>query len=124
MGGIGTGVIPPRNRRLTDEAPRLPSRALPKVGGTVALTWPQNHARASLTRPSPTAVVISTNGVEVKVALREWPMPTVRGRQRGTRWRFACPRCDASRDALHYVDGVWCCRGKDCGNLSHACRHR
>src|SRR5262249_48653536 len=27
------------------------------------------------------------------------------------RERMGCPRCDASRDALHWVDGVWCCRG-------------
>jgi hypothetical protein len=69
-------------------------------------------------------IVISTGGVEVEVILREWPMPTVRGRQRGIRWRFACPLCSASRDAIHFVDGVWCCRGSSCGNLSHASRHR
>jgi hypothetical protein len=47
-------------------------------------------------------VVISTDGTEVEVVLREWPMPTVKFRQRGIRWRFACPECDASRDALHW----------------------
>jgi len=51
-------------------------------------------------------------GTEVEVELREWPMPVVKGRQRGTRWRFICMRCGASRDALHFVDGEWDVAGK------------
>jgi hypothetical protein len=66
-------------------------------------------------------IVISTAGVEVEVALREWPMPTVRWRQRGIRTRMICPRCEASRDALHWI-GEWGCRG--CFEISYPCRHR
>ena len=32
-----------------------------------------------------------------------------------------CPRCDASRDVLYWVDGEWGCRG--CFDLGYACRH-
>src|SRR5262249_62353321 len=102
---------------------RLPGRASPRFG-TVPLTWPENLASASLTRASPTLAVISTGGDEITVVLKEWAMPVVRGRQRGIRTRFVCPRCEASRDALHWIDGEWCCRGKNCGNLAHASRHR
>jgi len=72
-------------------------------------------------------VISMAGGTEVEVELREWPMPVVKGRQRGTRWRFICMRCGASRDALHFVDGEWGCRGKNCLDplgLGHACRHR
>jgi hypothetical protein len=68
--------------------------------------------------------VISTGSTSTEVAPREWPMPSPRGRQRGIRTRMICPRCEAVRDALHFVDGEWCCRGKNCGNLAHASRHR
>jgi hypothetical protein len=68
--------------------------------------------------------VISTGGVEVEVELRQWPMPSPRGRQRGIRTRMICLECGASRDALHWVNGAWRCRGAGCGNLAHACRHR
>ena len=89
-------------------------------------------ADASLTRPSPSRAVISTGGVETEIALREWAMPVVKGRQRGIRWRMICPMCASVRDALHLVDGVWFCRGSGsasagraaCGNLSYACRHQ
>src|SRR5215471_17066532 len=87
MGGIGTGADQHSNRRLVGDAPRLPVRAIPKWG-TVTLTWPQNLAHALSTRVTRTAadrLVISTAGVEVEVVLREWPMPTVRWRQRGIR---------------------------------------
>jgi hypothetical protein len=124
MACFGTGGTNARNRRLTSDGLRLPSHAIPRIGRTVTLTWPQNHASASLTRVSPTLAVISTGGVEVEIVLRQWPMPVVRGRQRGIRTRFACPRCEASRDALHFVDGSWCCRGASCGNLAFASRHR
>jgi hypothetical protein len=43
---------------------------------------------------------------------------------RGTRERFVCPRCGAFRDALHWASGEWGCRGKDCLDLEHACRHQ
>jgi hypothetical protein len=49
-------------------------------------------------------------------------MPTVRGRRRGIRTRMICPRCEASRDALHWFGGEWGCRG--CLDLAYACRHR
>jgi hypothetical protein len=123
VAAIGSGLNPRSGRRLVGDGPRLPVRAIPKIGRTVELDWP-GVAHASLRRPSPSRAVISMAGVEVEVALREWPMPTVRGRQRGIRTRMICPRCEASRDALHWVDGVWCCRGASCGNLSFACRHR
>src|SRR5215831_20772432 len=124
VAAIGSGVIPPRSRHLVGEAPRLPVRAIPRFGGTVTLTW-KNPASAPLTRVtrSREGIVIETDGVEVEVVLREWPMPTVRWRQRGIRTRFVCPRCEASRDALHLgFDGEWGCRG--CLDLSYACRHR
>jgi hypothetical protein len=124
VGAIGSGSgASPAHRALVGDAPRLPARMIPKFG-SVTLTWPEKHARASLTRLSPTAVVISMAGVETEITLREWPMPVVRGRQRGIRTRFVCPRCEASRDALHWIDGEWCCRGSTCGNLSHASRHQ
>jgi hypothetical protein len=124
VAAIGSGVIPPRSRRLVGDAPRLPVRAIPKWG-TVTLTWPQNHAHAlhaRVTRIREGMIVISTDGTEVEVALREWPMPTVRWRQRGIRTRMVCPRCEASRDALHWSGSEWGCRG--CLDLSYACRHR
>jgi len=124
IAAIGSGVIPPRNRPLVGDQPRLPVRAIPRWG-TVTLTWPENAARAlhaRLTRTGAGVVVIETPGVETEIILREWAMPTVLGRQRGTRMRFVCPRCEASRDALHWLGGEWGCRG--CFNLSYACRHR
>src|SRR5262249_12060558 len=123
MAGYGKPQRP--NRRLTSEAPRLPVSAIPKFG-TVTLTWPQNLAsalHAGLTRTR-AGLVIETGSTSVEVKLCEWPMPTVRGRQRGVRTRFACPRCDASRDVLHWINGEWGCRGKNCLDISHACRHR
>jgi hypothetical protein len=123
MACFGTGGTNARNRRLVGDSPRLPVRAIPKWG-TVTLEWPQNTARAlhaKVTRSAADRIVISTAGVEVEVALREWPMPTVRGRQRGIRTRMVCPRCEASRDALHWI-GEWGCRG--CFQISYPCRHR
>lgn len=86
------------------------------------LPRPAGALHARLTRTAAGVVVIETGGIEVEVVLHEWLMPIVRGRQRGTRTRFACPRCDASRDVLHWVDGEWGCRG--CFKLSHASRHQ
>ena len=128
MAGIGTGVIHPPHpdRRLTSDAPRLPVRAIPRYG-TVTLEWPENLAHAlhaTLTRTGPLGVTIETAGELIEVALMTWPMPTVRWRQRGLRTRMICPQCEASRDALHWIDGEWRCRGAGCGNLAHACRHR
>jgi hypothetical protein len=123
VGAIGTGKHPRPNRRLVGDAPRLPVRTLPKGGRSVTLEW-QGVALAPHTRLTRTGdgVVIETGGTEVEVVLREWPMPTVRGRQRGIRTRMICPRCEASRDALHWIDGVWGCRG--CLDLAYASRHR
>src|SRR5262245_36323478 len=121
---FGNGQDPRPGRRLTSDGLRLPVRNLPRIGRTVTLCW-KNIADASLTRPSPSRVVISmAAGIEVEVALSTMPMPTVRGRQRGIRTRFLCARCGASRDALHFIDGEWGCRGKGCFNLAFACRHR
>ena len=68
--------------------------------------------------------MISMAGVETEITLLEWPMPTVRGRQRGIRWRMICPHCGASRDALHWINGEWGCRGRGCLDLAYACRNR
>jgi len=118
VAAIGTGGIPRPNRRLLSHAPRLPLRSLPAFDKTVTLTW-ENPAGAPLTRVSRTAegVVIETGGTSVRVGLREWPMPL----GHGTRERFACPRCDASRDSLHWVGGKWGCRG--CFDLGYPSRH-
>src|SRR5262249_50703137 len=126
VGTIGSGETTTRTRRLVGDSPRLPVRAIPRFDGTVVLKW-ENHAsalHAEVSRTGQGMIVISTAGVEVEVGLREWPMPTVRGRQRGIRWRMICPRCEASRDALHWIAGEWRCRGSACGNLSYASRHR
>jgi hypothetical protein len=123
VAAIGSGVIPPQTRRLVSDCPRLPVRLLPEIGRTVVLSWP-GVADASLTRPSPSRAVISMAGVETEITLCEGPMPVVKGRQRGLRWRMICPHCASVRDALHFVDGAWCCRGSACGNLSYACRHQ
>ena len=93
-------------------------------GLIAALVWFEFGADASLTRPSPSRAVISMAGVETEITLCEGPMPVVKGRQRGLRWRMICPHCASVRDALHFVDGAWCCRGSACGNLSYACRHQ
>src|SRR5215471_5123624 len=120
VAALGTGK-PPLHRNLVSDTPRLPLRALPAFGKTITLGW-QNLAGAPLTRVSWTAegVLIETGGTSVLVGLRKWPMPL----GRGTRERFVCPRCDASRDALHWASGEWGCRGKDCLDLEHACRHQ
>ena len=117
------GRPPKPNRRLTRDAVRLPISVIPKWG-VMTVEWPQNLARAVLTRASPTLAVISMGGVETEIELRSWAMPTVKFRQRGIRTRMVCPRCGASRDALHWIDGAWGCRGLACGNLAYACRHR
>src|SRR5215472_9087170 len=104
---IGTGGIPRPNRALVSASPQLRLRDLPVWGKTAEM-----YAGASLTRVSVTAagVLIETAGVEVRVSLRYWPMPIGRGGEHGSRRRFACPRCDASRDTLHWVAGVgWGC---------------
>jgi hypothetical protein len=119
MGAIGSGGTRFQNRHLVSDTPRLPITALPVFDKTIALAW-ENPAGAPLTRVSRTAagIVIETGGTEVRVGLREWPMPL----GRGTRERFVCPKCGTFRDALHWV-GEWGCRGKDCLDLEHACRH-
>ena len=80
-------------------------------------------AHALLTRLSRTAegIEIETGGTSVRVGMRSWPMPLTRRGGGGQRERFVCPRCDASRDVLHWV-GEWGCRG--CLGLSHASRHQ
>jgi hypothetical protein len=126
VAAIGSGGANARNHRLVGDSPRLPVRAIPKWG-TVTLTWPQNHAHAfhaELTRTREGIVVIKTGETLTEVALQQWPMPSPRERQRGIRIRMICAHCQAVRDALHFVDGEWRCRGKNCGNLSHASRHQ
>ena len=121
VAAIGTGGIPRPNRRLLSHAPRLPTKALSAFSKSVEVAW-QNPAGVPLTRVSRSAqgILIETGGTEVWVGLREWPMPL----GRGTRERFVCPRCGAFRDALHWASGEWGCRGKDCLDLEHACRHQ
>jgi hypothetical protein len=121
VGTIGSGETNARTRRLVGEHARLPARAIPRFG-TVTLTWPENIASASLARPSPTLAVISTGSTSTEVILKEWAMPVVRGRQRGIRTRFVCPRCGTCRDALHWSGSEWGCRG--CFDLAYASRHR
>jgi len=118
VAAIGTGGIPRPNRRLLSHAARLPIKALPAFSKSVEVAW-QNPAGVPLTRVSRSAqgILIETGGTEVWVGLREWPMPL----GRGVRERFVCPRCDASRDVLYWVDGEWGCRG--CFDLGYACRH-
>jgi hypothetical protein len=125
VGTLGSGQTTARTRRLVGDSPRLPARMIPKFG-TVTLTWPQNLAHALHARLTRTGdgVMIETGGTEIEVRLQEWPMPTVRWRQRGIRTRMICPHCEASRDALHWIAGEWRCRGFGCGNLSYASRHR
>ena len=121
--GTGSGQVPAQ-RALVSEVPRLPVRAIPKIGRSVDLTWPQTPAHAlhtRLTRIGAGEILIETGSTEVEVALAEWPMPTVRGRQRGIKLRMICPRCETNRDALHFF-GEWGCRG--CFSLSYPCRHR
>ena len=119
VAAFGSGQSPHPNQRLTSEAPRLTVQALPGFGKSVTLTW-TGAAAAPLTRVSRTAegLVIETGGTTVRVVMRFWPMPL----GRGWRWRFECPRCGTSRDVLHWC-GEWGCRGKDCLDLEHACRH-
>ena len=123
MGGLGTGKPQRPNRRLVGDAPRLPVRAIPKWG-TVTLDWPQGVAQPLHARVTRTAggLVVETAGELVEVALREWPMPSPRGRQRGIRRRMICPRCESVRDAVHWSGSEWGCRG--CLDLSYPCRHR
>jgi len=77
-------------------------------------------ASAPLTRVSRTheGLVLETGGTVVRVVMRFWPMPL----GRGWRWRCVCPKCGTFRDVLHWR-GEWGCRGKDCLDLEHACRH-
>jgi len=122
MGALGSGETTGLNRRLTSDAPRLPLRSLPAFGKSVTLAW-QNLGGAPLTRVTRAAagIVIATAGSSVVVvAMRQWPMPL----GRGMRERFVCPRCGSSRDALHWTaEGGWGCRGRDCLDLEHPCRH-
>ena len=80
----------------------------------------QQSASAPLTRISRSAegLVLETGGTSVQVVMRFWAMPL----GRGWRWRFVCPKCGMFRDVLHWR-GEWGCRGKDCHDLEHACRH-
>ena len=124
VAAIGSGLNPRPGRRLVGDHPRLPARAIPKFG-SVTLAWTENLASAPATRLSRSGeqITIETGGAVVEVALVTWPMPTVRWRQRGIRTRFVCPKCGASRDALHWI-GEWGCRGRDCLDLAFASRHR
>jgi hypothetical protein len=121
---FGNGGANAQTHRLVGDSPRLPVRAIPRFG-TVTLEW-QGVGSGLSTRVTPSAVdriVIETGSTSVEVALREWPMPTVRGRQRGIRRRMICPHCEASRDALHWLPETgWGCRG--CLDLAYASRHR
>src|SRR5215831_11977664 len=91
----------------TAVASGFPTAAVTRAG----CSPPEASALSTKLTRTADGVVIETAGTEVEVVLREWPMPTVRGRQRGIRMRMICPYCEASRDALHWIDGAWCCRG-------------
>ena len=124
VAALGTGKIP-FHRPVVSDAPRLSLRSLPAFGKSVTLTW-QTPANAPLTKVSRTGegILIETGGTTVRVGMRSWPMPLPgRGGGGGERERFACPKCNASRDVLHWV-GEWGCRGKECLNLEPACRHQ
>ena len=125
VAALGSGGSTAPKHRLVSDAPRLRLRDLPAFDKTVTLTW-QTPAGALVTRVSVTAagVVLVTGGTSVRVGLREWKMPIGRGGDHGTRRRFVCARCGSFRDALHWVAEVgWGCRGKDCLDLEHNCRH-
>jgi hypothetical protein len=118
-GTIGSGGTTSLNRPLVSDAPRLTVQALPGFGKSVDLKW-TGAASVPLTRVSRSheGLVIGTGGTTVSVVMRYWAMPL----GRGWRWRFECPKCGTSRDVLHWR-GEWGCRGKECLNLEHACRH-
>jgi len=125
MPRFGNGGHNAKRRRLVGDHIRLPIRMIPRWG-TTTVEWPQNVASAlsaRVTRTGPLGVVISTGADgAIEIGLREWAQPVIKGRHRGTRTRFVCPRCEASRDALHWSGNEWGCRG--CLDLSYACRHR
>ena len=133
VGTFGSGGTTFQNRHLIGDAPRLPFKAIPRFGQSVVLEWETPAAALSvkLTRTA-AGLVIETGGTSVRVELRSWPMPRGRGGLHGVRLRMTCPRCGASRDALHWAGGGaeagsewgWGCRGKDCLNLSHPSRHQ
>jgi len=108
---------------LVSHAPRLPLRSLPEFDKSVTLAW-QTPVGALVTRVSVTAagVVLETGGTSVHVTLREWKMTIGRGGDHGIRIRMVCPKCGTFRDVLHWR-GEWGCRGKDCLDLEHSCRH-
>jgi hypothetical protein len=79
---------------------------------------------ARLTR-TPAEVVIELGGTSTQVLLRSWLIPS--GSRRDTREyvieRMVCPRCDASRNILHWdAEAGWGCRG--CYDLDFPCRHQ
>src|SRR5215831_3065908 len=125
MGAFGTGGHPRPNRRLTTDYPRLTLRVLPKLGETVVLRW-QTLARALLVKISRTGedLTIEMSGTTVRVALRSWPIPpgNRRSSHEYTLDRMVCPRCDASRNILHWGEDGWGCRG--CYDLDFPCRHQ
>jgi len=127
MGGLGSGIDYPLPRQLVSDTPRLTLRSLPRFGKTVELRWenPQDLANALSTRLTRTAagLELETGGTSVRVELRSWPMPRGRGGLHGVRPRMICPKCGVLRDVLHWR-GEWGCRGKDCLDLAHPCRHR
>jgi len=123
VAALGSGGSTAPKRPLTSHAPRLRLRDLPAFDKTVTLAW-QNPASALFARVSRTGegLVIETAGITVRVGLRHWRMPIGRGGDHGTRERMVCPRCGSFRDTLYWL-GEWGCRGKDCLDLEHACRH-
>lgn len=123
VAALGSGGSTAPKYRLVSEVLRLSLRSLPHFGKSVTLTW-QTPADAPLTRVTRGAegVTIETGGTSVRVGLRQWPMPIGRGGDHGPRERMVCPRCGSFRDTLYWL-GEWGCRGKDCLDLEHACRH-
>lgn len=70
VAALGSGKPQRPGRRFVGDCPRLPVRAVPRIGGTVELQWP-GVARAVLTRPSPTLAVIETGSTSTEIALLE-----------------------------------------------------
>jgi hypothetical protein len=126
---FGSGLVASGNRRLTVDLPNLRLRVLPKLGQTVTLQWTgaASALDARVTRTAAEGLVIEMAGTSTQVLLRSWPIPA--GRRRDTREyvleRMVCPRCDASRNILHWggEEVGWGCRGRECLNLDFPVRH-
>jgi hypothetical protein len=125
VAALGSGGSRGPKPRLTTDLPHLSLRALPRLGETITLQW-TGAAHALFAKVSRTAeeLVIEMDGTSTQVLLRSWAIPA--GSRRDTREfmieRMVCPRCDASRNILHFGEDGWGCRG--CYGLDFPCRHQ